>query len=163
MIKRLRDIKKRYLFVLFGLIISILVYANFNFSKEYEMSIGELIDLAQKDDDEAQFMLGAFYQQGIQVNVDLQESVKWYKRSAMNGNTYAMINLGNMYNEGKGVEQDSFKAFDWNLEAAKKGDASGMFNVSKKYEYGIGVEIDLEKAKYWGEKAEKLKNANDKS
>lgn len=142
---------KRNLFLCFGLLILVLGLSYFalNHSKDYyNMSMEKLINLAQKDDSEAQFTLGAFYEQGIKTEKQEKEAFYWYTKSANNGNTIAMVNLGYMYNDGTGIDNAS-EAFKWNLLAAKNGNTSGMFNVARKYEHGIGVDVNIKEAKYW--------------
>nr|WP_255723518.1 tetratricopeptide repeat protein [Sporosarcina sp. ACRSL] len=134
------------------------MYLLLDLEKDYsQLSIEELHALAHKEDAEAQGMLAYYYQEGIHVNVDYEESLKWYLESVKNGNTTAMVNLGYLYGYGIGVEKDLTKAFELNLMAANSGDLSGMFNVGKKYEMGIGVAKDTAKANYWLEKSESSK------
>ncbi|MGE7602972.1 tetratricopeptide repeat protein [Peribacillus sp. NPDC097675] len=148
----------KLIFIFIPLFCVIGLYLFIDFEKDYsKLSMVELHKLAQKEDAEAQGMLAYYFQEGINVEVDYKESLKWYLKSANNDNTSAMINLAYLYGNGIGVEKDSIKAFEWNLKAANSGDPSGMFNVGKKYEKGIGVSKDIVKANYWLEKAEKAK------
>ncbi|MFJ7747094.1 tetratricopeptide repeat protein [Peribacillus sp. NPDC097295] len=62
----------------------------------------------------------------MNVEVDYEESLKWYLKSAKNENTSAMVNLAYLYGNGIGVEKDLTNAFKWNLEAANSGDSSGI-------------------------------------
>ncbi|MEH7347185.1 tetratricopeptide repeat protein [Bacillus sp. JJ1532] len=152
---------RNLIFIFVTLICVVGLYLLLDFEKDYsKLSMEELHELAQKEDAEAQGMLAYYFQEGIGVEVDSVESLKWYVNSADNGNTSAMVNLAYLYGNGiGGVEKDLTKAFDWNLKAAKSGDSSGMFNVGKKYELGIGVAKDIEKANYWLEKAKKAKGS----
>ena len=148
----------KLLFVSISLICVVGLFLFSDFEKDYsKLSMVELHNLAQKEDAEAQGMLAYYLQEGINVEVDYEESLKWYLKSANNENTSAMINLAYLYGNGIGVEKDLTKAFEWNLKAANSGDSNGMFNVGKKYENGLGVSKDIEKANYWLEKAEKEK------
>src|SRR6476660_9745854 len=123
----------RYIFVLVALLSLVGLYLLFDMETDYsQLSIEELHDLAHKEDAEAQGMLAYYYQEGINVDVNYEESLKWYSESVTNGNTTAMINLGYLYGNGIGVEKDLAKAFELNLMAATSGDPSGMFNVGKK-------------------------------
>ena len=151
--------RKRNIVLLSVLLISVVgLYLLLDAEKDYsQLSIEELHDLAHNDDAEVQGMLAYFYQEGIHVELDYEESLKWYLKSVANGNTSAMVNLGHLYEYGIGVEQDSTKAFEYNLMAANSGDPSGMFNIGKKYEMGIGIAKDPAKATYWLEKSESIK------
>lgn len=150
--------KRNLIFILVFSVCALGLYLSLDFEKDFsKLSIKVIHTLAKKNDAEAQSMLGYYYQYGVNVEVDLEESKKWYINGAKNGNTDAMVNLGHLYENGIGTEQDSIKAFKWNLKAAKNGNGVGMFNVGKKYEMGIGVEQDKEQARYWLEKAKETK------
>lgn len=146
--------RKKLLIVLSSVVILMGVFAFFwninpketNYSS---LDIPELIVLSNKGDEEAQFSLALNYQEGVKVKQDYNESLKWYIKSAENGNTSSMINLAYLYSYGIGVKQDLDESFNWNMKAAKSGDSSGMFNVSRSFEFGLGVKKDIEKADYW--------------
>jgi TPR repeat protein len=147
--------KRKFILVFVALISVVGLYILVDFEKGYSsLSIEELHDLALTEDAEAQGILAYYYQEGINVNVDYEESLKWYSESINNGNTTAMVNLGYLYGNGIGVEKDVRKAFELNLMAANSGDSGGMFNVGKIYEMGIGIAQDTAKANYWLEKSE---------
>ncbi|ATP40796.1 hypothetical protein CSE16_12465 [Solibacillus sp. R5-41] len=150
--------KRNFIFIFVTLISVVGLYLLLDLEKDYsQLSIEELHDLAQKEDAEVQGMLAYYYQEGINENINYEESLKWYLESVNNGNTTAMVNLGYLYGNGIGVEKDLTKAFELNLKAANSGDLTGMFNVGKKYEMGIGIAKDTTKANYWLEKSEASK------
>ena len=79
---------------------------------------------AEAGDADAQFNLGVMYYQGLGVEQDLKEAVKWYQKAADQGDVaMAQFNLGVMYEKGKGVEQDFKEAVKWYQKAADQGDA----------------------------------------
>jgi TPR repeat protein len=43
------------------------------------------------------------YSQGLGVNVDIAEDVKWYKLAAEQGNAKAQSNLRAIYEQGKSI------------------------------------------------------------
>ena len=68
----------------------------------------------------AQSNLGAMYDRGQGVKQDSAEAVRWYRRSANQGNAEAQFNLGLMYHIGRGVTQDYVQALLWlNLAASR--------------------------------------------
>ncbi len=69
----------------------------------------------------AQFLLGACYESGEGVELDMKEAVKWYRKAAEQGHAEAQFNLGVCYNNGEGVEKDSTKAVEWFQKAAANG------------------------------------------
>ena len=64
---------------------------------------------------------------------DKNNSIKWYKKAAINGDEKSMIILGDMYSEGNGVYKDYKEAFKWYKKAALLGneDAKVMIEASK--------------------------------
>ena len=50
---------------------------------------------------------------GMGVIRNLVEAVRWYRRSAEQGNRYAQYNLGVMLLKGQGAPQDAEAAFGW--------------------------------------------------
>jgi hypothetical protein len=66
--------------------------------------------LAEKGDVEAEFLLGAAYQEGLGVVENPEEAVKWLTKSADGGQITAMNNLGVMLTMGNGIEPDIKRA-----------------------------------------------------
>ena len=64
------------------------------------MDIEELKQKAAVGDAEAQFQLGKKYANGDGVEQDYAEALKWYMKSAEQGNAKAQNNLGIMYDWG---------------------------------------------------------------
>ena len=78
------------------------------------------------------------------------ESLKWYRKAAAFGDTYAQYSIADFYEEGiGGVEQDWGKAIYWYKRAASQGEPEAQFWLGTLYEEGEVVSPDLEKAKYW--------------
>ncbi|PCL21232.1 hypothetical protein CPT77_03235, partial [Snodgrassella alvi] len=65
---------------------------------------------AQKGDADAQFNLGAMYENGEETEQNYAEAYKYYRLAAEQGNIGAQVNLGLFYSEGYGVEQNYEKA-----------------------------------------------------
>jgi len=63
------------------------------------------------------------YANGDGVTPDYKEAVKWYRKSAEQGNAYSQFGLGAMYYKGQGVIQDNVYAHMWVNIAASTGDA----------------------------------------
>ena len=81
------------------------------------------------------------------------EAVKWYRKSAEQGNRSAQNNLGNRYYNGEGVTKDYVEAAKWYRKAAEQGQQYGQYNLGWCYQYGQGVTKDLSEAKKWYQKA----------
>lgn len=54
-------------------------------------------------------------------NNNYAEAVKWYRKSAEQGNAVAQYNLGNCYYDGNGVPQSYEGAVKWLRKAAEQG------------------------------------------
>jgi TPR repeat protein len=65
-----------------------------------------------------QAALGAIYESGEVVPIDLPQAVKWYSLAAQRNMPVAEKRLGIMYQQGKGVPQDSATAQKWFDRAA---------------------------------------------
>ena len=93
------------------------------------------------------------YDTGKGVTQDDAEAVKWYRKSAEQGNGLGQNNLGWMYNKGKGVTQDYAEAVKWYRKEAEQGNANGQDNLGWMYKNGKGVDKDKELAAKWRCKA----------
>ena len=57
---------------------------------------------------------------------NFEEAVKWYRKSAEQGDALGQYALGWMYSNGKGVTQDYAEAVKWYRKSAEQGDASAQ-------------------------------------
>ena len=105
------------------------------------------------NDPEAQYMLGFRYANGIGVTRDDCEAVKWYRKSAEQGNPDGSYLLGLAYASGQCMERDDGQAFSWYEKAAYGGIADAQFKVGFAYGQGVGVARDDSKSVWWFNKA----------
>jgi TPR repeat protein len=115
--------------------------------------------LAEQGNVEAQFSLGATYEEGKGVPQDFQEAVKWYQLAAAKGYSPALNNLGVIYEDGKGVRQDFKEAVKWYQLAAAKGYGPALHNLRSMYEKGKGIPQDFKAAVKWYRLAAQQGNA----
>jgi TPR repeat protein len=71
------------------------------------------------------------YQYGLGVSKDETEAVKWYRKSAEQGNAFGQNNLGAMYEYGNGVNKDILKAVSWYRKAAEQGHNGAIENLKR--------------------------------
>jgi len=102
---------------------------------------------------EAQFQLGALYDNGLGVERDAVKAAQWYRKAANKGHAFAQYNLSVSYDTGSGVEKDATKAFEWCMKSAKQGFAQAQYNVGVCYRNGDGTDMNPEKAAEWYKKA----------
>ena len=60
---------------------------------------------AEGGDSDAQYWLGVMYRYGRGVSQDYKEALRWFLKSAEQGDAYAGAELGDLYNKGLGTEQ----------------------------------------------------------
>ena len=110
--------------------------------KDYERAFPLLLQLAEEENDVAQFVIGLCYQDGTGVKQNNKKAVMWYEASAKQGNVDAACNLADCYREGIGTEADQKEAFGWYKAAANQGDAYAENCLGTCYMLGFGVKKD---------------------
>jgi TPR repeat protein len=127
--------------------ISFCLTANLIFARRSD----ELRQKAEHGDASAQNKMGDIYCGGNTPNYE--EALKWYRKSAEQGNPLAQVNLGRMYERGYGLAQNYEEALKWYRKSAEKGDAAAQYNLGVMYCFGQGVAKNFEEARKWYRKA----------
>ena len=99
--------------------------------ERYEEAAKILMSLAEKGDDNAQFNLAIFYEEGSGVKKDMAKALDLYTKAAQQGNIRAQLNVGFFYAEGSVVTKDKEKAIEWWSKAASQGDSMAWENLYK--------------------------------
>ena len=94
------------------------------------MSMDQLIESAQTNNLDAQFLLGSRYY----TKKDFPEALIWYKRAANGGHARAQLNLGYAFQIGEGVEIDIENSRSWYERAAQQGLANAQNNLANIFE-----------------------------
>ena len=63
------------------------------------------------------------YRDGRGVERNDREAIRWFRRSADQGNSYGQADLGWMYENGRGVQRDRVEAVRWYRRAAEQGNS----------------------------------------
>lgn len=124
-----------------------LIISFFLLSAWAEENIGylrKLVNKANSGDANAQYELGDCYYSGEGVPQDYNEAVKWWKKSAEQGNANAQCGLGIIY------LKEAAKYFS---KSAEQGNALGQRNIGICYHVGVGVDQDYNKAVKWFKKS----------
>ncbi|MDR2564203.1 MAG: sel1 repeat family protein, partial [Prevotellaceae bacterium] len=96
------------------------------------------------------------YLNGTGVKQDYGEAVKWFRKSAEQGEAHGQNILGVMYLYGTaGVKQDYGEAVKWFRKSAEQGLAQGQDYLGLMYDNGFGIEQDRKEAIKWYRKAAK--------
>ncbi|HVX85693.1 MAG TPA: tetratricopeptide repeat protein [Phycisphaerae bacterium] len=98
--------------------------------------------IAAVGDSYAMTRLGAIYEYGFGVPVDLKKAVSWYEKADAAGSFHASYSLGVMYKNGDGVPEDMGKAFAMVKKAAEGGYVPAYASVGMCYENGEGTPED---------------------
>lgn len=114
--------------------------------------------LAKQNNAEAQFRLYIILLDGLGVQKNPNEALKWLKISAEAGLVDAKIDLGLMYLEGRLVEKDEKSAFQLFLEASNSDHTEALYNAGQCFIKGIGTLQDLEKGFEYLYKAAELRD-----
>lgn len=106
-------------------------------------------------DDEGLFLLGQLYESRDVSSPNYNEALRLYRKSANQGNTYAICNIGVYYHFGVCVEQSDSLAFVHYKKSADAGNPCGMRFIGICYMDGIAVKQNADKAWWWYRKAAK--------
>ncbi len=123
-------------------------------AKDFETAARHIRAVAERNDAEAQCLLGVFYAEGRGVEQDYAEAIKWFRKAAKEskyrkGISGAKCRLGDCYYHGTGIEQDYDKALEWYRRAAEQGNHIAQRRLGDCYAEGHGVEQDLTEAAKW--------------
>ena len=99
------------------------------------------------------FMLGIKYYKGDGVKRDLNRAVRYFERSAKDGNIKAKYNIAVIYGSKNYQNHNYSKAFDLFLELAKNGHAKAQNRVGMALLYGTGIDKDYKMAVRWFEES----------
>lgn len=93
-----------------------------DYAEEYTQALSLLKPLAEKENAEAQCIIGNIYHLGLSVERNILEAIKWYIKAAENGNAVAANNLAGIYLSGdEGVAVNQAEAYKWFEIARKQG------------------------------------------
>ena len=107
----------------------------------------------EKGDAGTESALGWEYMNGIGVERDQAEGIKWYRKAVAQGSAEAEWYLADCYARGNGVEQDIAEAIKLYRKSAEQGYAVAEHDLGVCYEKGNGVLKDYVEAFRWYSKA----------
>ena len=120
----------------------------------------DILVAAEKNNIQAQLVLGIMHEQGIGVALNDTRSAYWWQRALDNGYVDIAKALGSMYMSGRGVPLDYQKGMELYLLAAEHGNPHAIKFIALGYKRGLGLPQDDEKAAAWGAKAASLAGAD---
>jgi TPR repeat protein len=107
------------------------------------------LQLAEQGQKEAQYRTANHYVEGLGVEQDIYEAIKWYRKAAEQGHAKAQHELAMCYYEGDGVDKNMREAIKWCRKAAEQGYARSQFSLGAAYANGEGVDKDEVEAAKW--------------
>jgi hypothetical protein len=113
-----------------------------------------------------QIQIARMYEEGLGVEQDLMEAVRWYRLAAEQGDFPSQAKLGEMHDwnanrTGDGIGEDCAEAPWWFRLSAGQGDSISRANIGRLYKEGRGVKKDLAEAARWYRLAEESKTETD--
>lgn len=102
-----------------------------------------------RQDHEAEFRLGDYYESGAAEPENLTEAAKWYALAAQGGHAGAQFAIGSFYEAGAGVEQSIKKAVYWYEKCASRNIANCQFNLGRLHSSAQSAAPDLVEAYKW--------------
>jgi len=102
---------------------------------------------------DAVLAMGWFYRRGIGVELDIEESKRWYRKSARQKEPRAMFSLGEICYD----ERDYEEAFVWFNRAAESGHARSLYWIGMLHWKGRGVPENKSLAKKFFQQAAEKK------
>lgn len=107
--------------------------------------------LAEAGFDDYQNEFGSMFEEGEVLPQDFKEALKWYKRSAEQGNLDATHNMARIYHRGIGVRKNHKKAFELFRSAANNGYSFSQNVLGSTYETGFRglIPQDYKEAVKW--------------
>lgn len=103
----------------------------------------------------SQYTLGNHYEMGSGVKKDLAQAIRWYRKSAEQGDIDGQGALANLYFEGPAEVRDLAQGVHWLRKAAEQGGSGSQRLLGLAYEQGLGVEKDPIESAKWFEKSAK--------
>ncbi len=111
----------------------------------WETLFKEKLQEANAGNSNAQYDIGAMYQNGRGVAASRDKAIEWYRKAAAQNNQKAISRLN--------LIQSNKERFNKTLARAGEGDMESQYDLGKMYTEGVGVDTDMKKAIDWYEKA----------
>ncbi|MGD2056151.1 MAG: tetratricopeptide repeat protein [Gammaproteobacteria bacterium] len=111
----------------------------------WESLFREKLQEASLGNSDAQYDVGAMYQNGRGVTADRYQAMAWYRKAAAQGHPAAISRLDLM--------QANEERFDSEKKRAENGDTESQYELGNMYAKGIGTPIDHEQSRQWYQKA----------
>ncbi|WP_158558880.1 tetratricopeptide repeat protein [Rhodoferax lacus] len=106
--------------------------------KKYADAVALLTPLAERNNREAQTLLGQCYQNAYFVSKDYQKSMELYRKAASQGSADAQFFIAQQYQEGQGVPGNEATAAEWFRKSSDAGNQRSQYALGIYYLNGRG-------------------------
>lgn len=120
------------------------------FEVDYRLGLQWLTKASEAGDAEANYWIGASYEQGRGVSPDQREATKWFSKGAQMGDPSSQNSLAINLAEGNRTRKDTGQAINWFRKSAEQGNYEAACNLALHYMRGEGVAKDYVLALMWG-------------
>ncbi|MDE0202210.1 MAG: SEL1-like repeat protein [Rhodospirillaceae bacterium] len=120
---------------------------------EYDEARAIWSTLAHEGDVDAQFNLGALYENGLGVEADAERAARWYRAAALRRVDLARLALARLQRTGAlepEPDEDQIKLLE---TAARRGLAEAQYELGVAYDHGLGVTQNHATAAGWYQRA----------
>ena len=120
---------------------------------DYEEARSAWSPLARAGDVDAQFNLGALFENGLGVPADAERAARWYRAAAERRLDHARLALARLQRIGAldpGPDEDQIKLLE---SAARRGLAEAQYELGVAYDRGLGVTQNHATAAGWYQRA----------
>lgn len=107
---------------------------------DYQNAYPELLTLSNEGNAVAAYYLGRMYAEGLGVDQDKTQAVRYFERADKGYNSDATVRLGLMAIKGDGIAQDADLGMQYLKKAAYAGNENALYELGNLYESGDGVE-----------------------
>ena len=126
---------------------------------DYKTALRYISFLATNGDARAQYNMGVFYREGIEVKQNDVEALRWFLESAEGGNMLGQYAAGMAFYQGHGSSPDLEAARHYFVAAALQGHAMAPLNIGQLFYIGEGVTQNYARTYFWWNLANN-RNAN---
>lgn len=119
--------------------------------QKYKEAFPYLEKAAIIGNNEAQFLIGKSYHQGLGVEENYSKALEWYRKASEQGNSEAMYLIGLMYIKGEGLEFSESEALKWFIKSAECGFVKAQVAAGGLYLTGKTIPHNYSEAYKWYE------------
>jgi TPR repeat protein len=97
---------------------------------------------AEKGNPKAQFSLAEMYRDGVGVEKNHKDALRWFMAAAENGYLDAYACIGQMHIRGRGTEENIDLGLQWITEGAEKGNVLSQYTLGLTYLWDAKFDFD---------------------